>query len=162
VHAQGGHERRSLNWPQTCIYGINLINICMKTFVALCFVALSFSACTIENVEPRFDPRDRIVGHYEVEEYSETYRDFTYYSLHISKSGYSNEIWLDNFYAADISVYAVLNHDRITIPYQVKDGYEIEGVGTIYGNEIDLNYSVRDRYNNSRTDFCETKAWLEY
>lgn len=134
----------------------------MKTFVTLCLIALSLSACTIETVEPRFDPRDRVVGRYEAEEYSETYHDFTYYSLHITKSGYSHEIRLDNFYAADISVYAVLDQDRITIPFQVKDGYEIEGVGTVYGNEIDLHYSVRDRYNGSRTDFCETKLWLEY
>jgi hypothetical protein len=134
----------------------------MKTIVTLCLLTLAFSACTFENVEPRFDPRDRIVGHYEVEEYSETFHDFTYYSLHISKSRYEQEIWLDNFYAADISVYAVVSHDRITIPYQVKDGYEVEGVGTVYGNEINLNYSVKDRYNNTRTDFCETKARLDY
>ena len=134
----------------------------MKTFVTLCLIALSLSACTIETVEPRFDPRDRVVGRYEAEEYSETYHDFTYYSLHITKSAYSHEIRFDNFYAAGINVYARLDQDRITIPFQIKDGYEIEGVGTVYGNEIDLHYSVRDRYNGSRTDFCETKLWLEY
>lgn len=134
----------------------------MKRLFTIGLVAILFSACTEYYYEPRYDPRDRLVGHYEVEEFSETYNDFTYYSLRISKSGYEREIYLNNFYAVDISVYAIMNHDRITIPFQVIDGYEVEGVGTIHGNELILSYRVKDRYNDAPTDFCETNAWLEY
>lgn len=134
----------------------------MKPLIALFFAALVLTSCTIENVEPRYDARDRIVGYYDVEEYSETYNELTYYSLRISKSRYAREVYLDNFYSADISVYATLDYDKITIPYQVVDGFEVEGVGTVYGNEIELSYRVRDRYNDTRSDFCETKARFNY
>jgi hypothetical protein len=135
----------------------------MKRLMIFAFIALMFSACTIEHIEPRYDARDRIVGYYDVEEYSKTYHDYTYYDLHISRSAYDDrEIYLNNFYASDLRVLAVLNQDRITIPFQVVDGYEIEGVGTVHGNEIDFDYSVKDRYNHSYTDFCETTAKLDY
>lgn len=134
----------------------------MKSFIIAFFAALLLTSCTIETIEPRYDSRDRIVGHYDVEEYSETFNDLTYYSLHISKSRYARELYLDNFYAADISVYAVLDYDKITIPYQVVDGYEIEGVGTVHGNELSLSYRVKDRYSDTRSDFCETKARMAF
>jgi hypothetical protein len=123
---------------------------------------LALSSCEVTVIEPRYDNRDRMLGYYEVEEYSNTYGDFTYYSMLLSKSGYDgNEISFSNFYSVDISVYAHVNNDRITIPFQVVKGYEIEGVGTFNGSSINLNYSVKDTYTNSRTDFCETKAWIE-
>jgi hypothetical protein len=103
-----------------------------------------------------------MVGYYDMEEYSNTYDDYTYYSIQLSKSGYDgNEIRMSNFYGVDMNVYAYVNGDRITIPFQVVKGYEVEGVGTYRGSSIDFNYSVRDTYTNSRTDFCETKAWIE-
>ena len=123
---------------------------------------LALTSCEVTVVEPRYDNRDRMIGYYDVEEYSNTYGDYTYYSMQLSKSGYDgNEIRFSNFYSADISVYAYVNYDRITIPFQVVKGYEIEGVGTYNGSSIDFNYSVKDTYTNSRTDFCETKAWIE-
>ncbi len=127
----------------------------MLPVVALLFLLL---ACDTYVVEPRYDNRDNIIGRYDAEEYSDTYNDLTYYSIYITKSGYSREIRIDNFYASDISVYAYLDYDRITIPYQVVDGYEIEGVGTTYRGYIRLSYSVKDIYNSSYTDFCETEA----
>lgn len=125
-------------------------------------LALFVSSCYVETVEPRYDPRDRVLGYYDVEEYSQTYNDYTYYSMRISKSGYDREVYLHNFYAVDIDVYAVLDYDKITIPFQIVDGYEIEGVGTVYGNELNFNYSVRDRRSNTRKDFCETIARFDY
>jgi hypothetical protein len=134
----------------------------MKRLFSIGLLAFIFSACTEYYYEPRYDPRDRLVGRYEVEEYSETYSDITYYSLRISKSGYDHEIYLSNFYAMDLQVYAILSHGKITIPFQIVDGYEIEGVGSVYDNELILNYRVKDRYNNAPADFCEMNAWLEY
>jgi hypothetical protein len=123
---------------------------------------LVLTGCDVTIIEPRYDSRDRVVGYYDMEEFSNTYNDFTYYSIHVVKSGYSdNEIRLSNFYSVDITVYAYFNNDKITIPRQTIDGYEVEGVGTFYGNSMDLNYTVKDIYENSRRDFCESKAWKE-
>jgi hypothetical protein len=55
----------------------------------------------------------------------------------------------------NIRVYAKVTSGRITIRRQTVNGYEIEGVGTIYGGEIEFQYSVRDHYSNRYTDFCE-------
>ncbi len=131
----------------------------MKTFMLILFAGFLMTSCYIDSVEPRYDSRDRVVGRYDVEEYSRTFDDYTYYTIHISKSGPYNEIYLDNFYAADIGVYANVKGDRITIPYQVVNGYEIEGAGNVYGSTIDFTYSVYDRYGNSHKDFCETHAY---
>jgi len=130
----------------------------MKRLLPVLALLLLLSACDVYVVEPRYDPRDKILGQYDVEEYSETYNDLTYYSFYISKSGNSRELTISNFYASDIRVYAYLDYDKITIPYQVIDGYEIEGVGTAYGSYMKLNYRVKDVYNNSYTDFCDTEA----
>lgn len=130
----------------------------MKRMLPVVVLLFLSSACDVYVVEPRYDPRDKITGRYEAEEYSETYNDLSYYSIYISKSGYSREIKIDNFYASDIRVYAYLDYDKITIPYQLVDGYEIEGVGTTYGTYISLNYRVKDTYNNTVSDFCQTEA----
>ena len=74
----------------------------------------------------------------------------------------NNEIYLNNFYAAGISVRATLDYNQIYIPFQVLDGYEVEGTGTVYGNEINFTYRVKDLYSNSYADFCETIAVFEY
>jgi hypothetical protein len=122
---------------------------------------LVLTGCEVTVIEPRYDNRDRMIGYYDVEEYSNTYNDYTFYSMRLNKSGYENEIRLSNFYSVDISIYAYVSGDRITIPYQVVDGYAVEGVGTFLGNSIDLSYSVKDTYQNTKTDFCESNAILE-
>jgi hypothetical protein len=124
---------------------------------------IAFTGCDVYLVEPRFDRRDQVIGYYEMEEYSQTYNGYTYYGLNITKDGYnSNTIYLNNFYGANISVVAHLSYDRITIPNQYVNGYDIEGVGTVYANRISFRYSVKDRYRSEYTDFCETDAYYEY
>lgn len=122
---------------------------------------LFLTGCEITVIEPRYDNRDRMVGYYDVEEFSSTYRDYTFYSIRLTKYGATDEIRLSNFYAVDISVYAYVSGDHITIPYQVVNGYAVEGVGTFLGNAIDLTYSVKDTYQHTRTDFCESRAVRE-
>ena len=135
----------------------------MKRLFLFVISVLALSSCTFYDVEPRYDSRDHLVGTYQMKEYSETYNDYTYYSIYISKSNYSaREIYFDNFYAADIRIYAVLEFDKLRIPHQVVDGYEVEGVGTIQGSDLSLNYRVKDLYSNTYTDFCETTAWRYY
>ena len=129
----------------------------MKRLLPFVALLMMVSACDVYVVEPRYDARDRILGQYDVEEYSETYNDLSYYTMYITKSG-SSEIYIDNFYASDIRVYAYLDYDEITIPYQVVNGYEIEGAGTSHGSSLSLSYRVTDTYDDSYTDFCETTA----
>jgi hypothetical protein len=131
----------------------------------LLFFALliGLSGCEFYYYDPVYDSRERVIGRYDVEEYSETFNDYTSFSVWIERSNnYSDEVWIDNFYAVNISVRAVINYDKLTIPRQVVNGYEVEGVGTIYASSISLSYRVKDLYNNSRTDFLEATAYKSY
>jgi hypothetical protein len=130
----------------------------MKRLFQWALLALAISGCDIYVVEPAYDSRDRITGHYDAEEYSETYNDLIFYSIYIVKAATRDRVYIDNFYGSDMRVLAMVDYDRITIPYQVVDGYEIEGVGTFYGHYLSLTYRVKDIYSNSYTDFCETEA----
>jgi hypothetical protein len=130
----------------------------MKRFMFAAFALITLASCDVTVVdEPRYDPRDQVVGSYSMEEYSETYDDYTYYKVYINKDGNAdNRIYLENFYGADLRVRAYLNNNRITIPYQVINDYEIEGVGTVDRSGVSLQYSVRDLYENTITDYCQT------
>jgi hypothetical protein len=79
--------------------------------------------------------------------------------MRISKSRYDREDYIDNYYAADIRIYAIVSFDDIRIPFQIVNGYEIEGSGTLYRNELNLKYRVKDRYDRSVADYCETVGW---
>lgn len=131
----------------------------MKKLIVFGVLIVVAASCTFYDVEPRYDSRDKFVGYYDVEEYSETYNETTYYEMHISTSRYRNEVYIDNFYAANIRVYATVSFNDIRIPFQIVDGYEIEGSGTLYHDELNLTYRVKDIYDHSVADYCETVAW---
>lgn len=131
----------------------------MKNLIFFSAIAVLAISCTFYDVEPRYDHRDKFVGYYDVEEFSETYGDYTNYEMRISRGSHEGEIYLHNFYAVEIRVYAIVTFDDIRIPYQVVDGYEIEGTGTLYHGELNLSYRVDDRYDNALADYCETVAW---
>lgn len=130
----------------------------------LVLLAGVFTACEFYTIEERVDPRDRVTGAFSVEEYSATYHSTTAYTVWISKSGYySNDIMIDNFYGADIRLRAEVNGNRILIPWQEFDGYEVEGVGTIAGDLITFSYKVRDTYSHPIvTDFCDSEMWRDF
>jgi hypothetical protein len=131
----------------------------MKRLLYLFAMVAGLTACEVNVVEPVYDGRDRLVGRYQIEEYSETFNDLTYYTLNIAKSSYSSrEIVLYNFYALDGSIIAYLDGNKIRIPLQVINDYEISGVGTFLGNDIDLNYTVYDLQGSAQTDYCESIA----
>jgi hypothetical protein len=131
----------------------------MNKIAVFTLLIFSCSACTIDNNnDPHYDQRNNIVGYYDVEEYSQSYNDVTYYSMQISKGRNYNEIILHDVYADGLRVSAIVNYDRITIPFQVVNGYEIDGTGTVYGSKINLDYRVKDRVNNARTDYCQATA----
>ena len=131
----------------------------MKKLILFTALIMIFASCNYYDVEPKYDHRAKFVGYYDVEEFSETYKDVTYYEMRISRSRYENEVYLHNFYAADLRVYARVSYDDIRIPFQVVDGFEIEGSGTLFHNELNLTYRVKDLYDNSISDYCETVAW---
>jgi hypothetical protein len=131
----------------------------MKTLGILSLVFI-MASCIDYTPETRVDHRDKILGRYDVEEYSETYDEYVFYEMTVNRSyGSRKEIFLEGFYASNISVYAYVENDWITIPYQITDGYEIEGSGQYYRGKLELSYRVKDRYNNSYSDFCETVAY---
>ena len=131
----------------------------MKNLIAFAALILVAASCNDDDVAPRYDDRNKFVGYYDVEEYSETYHEVTTYEMRISKSRYDREIYIDNFYASDLRVYAIVNDDEIRIPFQIVDGFEIEGSGRLYLDELNLTYRVKDTYDYSVADYCETVAW---
>ncbi|HEY9006654.1 hypothetical protein [Ohtaekwangia sp.] len=131
----------------------------MKRLLFAVSILVVLGSCQVNIIEPRYDARDKVTGYYAMEEFSATFNDYTYYTVQVTKYGNTgNEIYLDNFYGADIQVMAYVNGEKITIPYQVVDDYEIEGTGTMQGLNVSLNYSVRDLYNHTQTNFCETRG----
>ena len=132
----------------------------MKAIVPL-MLLITMSACNLYVVEPRYDYRDRITGHYSVDEYSQTYNDYAYYSIHVFRGSGRDAIYIDNLYGTGLRVLAYVNYDHITIPFQVVSGFEFEGSGRIRGDVLDLNYSVYDRYAAGPVDFLDAEAWLE-
>lgn len=130
----------------------------MRRLLPIFVLAIVAASCDYYD-EPRYDSRDKIVGRYDVEEYSDTYNQYTKYSIYILKSAYRREIYIDNFYAANVRVNAYLDYDQITIPFQIVNGYEVEGGGNVYGNSVSLHYRVKDTYTNSYSDFCHTDAY---
>lgn len=130
----------------------------MNRLIQFSLVVLVVSGCDMYMIEPAYDSRDRLIGQYEVEEYSETYKEWIYYSIHVTKATSRERIYIDNFYGSNMRVYAFVDYGRITIPYQVVKGYEIEGIGSFQDYCLGLHYSVRDIHGNSYTDFCEAEA----
>lgn len=124
-------------------------------FAALVFLA---SSCVYYDVEPHYD-RDRFIGFYDVEEYSRTYKDRTFYEIQITRSRFDREVYIDDLYIPGFRVYAKVDFDNIRIPRQVIDGYEFEGSGSIIGNKLRLDYRVTDLYSYDPTDYCEITAW---
>ncbi|MBX2963939.1 MAG: hypothetical protein KF687_15615 [Cyclobacteriaceae bacterium] len=134
----------------------------MKRFIFFAML-IGLSACEFYYTDPVYSPRDRVLGRYEVEEYSETYNSFLRYTIWIERSSRGNDaIWLDNFYDVNLRVRGTVNFDKITIPKQTVNGFEVEGVGTIHGNTINLAYRVRDFSTNQRTDFLNAVALRYY
>lgn len=125
-------------------------------FVSLLLVAVS---CGID-VEPRYDPATRVTGSYQVDEYSNTFDEYTSYDIRIYQNGYSS-VLISNFYGVDIDVSAEVRGNVLIIPFQVRNGYEIEGRATIDYDQLHFSYSVRDSYeHHAARNYCDAEAWL--
>lgn len=155
----------SASYLRFCV--TNILN-CKHAKRSLLFlvVLVSLASCdvyyvdTVDRVTP-VRPRDLIIGTHYTEDYSVTYGEYFEYDVFISSGSRSNEVYIENLYIDGLAIYATVSYDVINIPFQVIDGYEIEGAGTIYDDQINLNYYVRDRYEGTRKDFCEATIWRD-
>lgn len=131
----------------------------MKKGLLILSVLVLLASCDVFVVEVPFDSRDNFTGRYNVEEYSETYDLLTTYNVRIVKDSdpYGSIVYIRNFYAVDIEVFAEVYGDRLTIPGQIVDGYVVQGTGRMDYGDLALSYTVEDRLDNSRlVDFCNT------
>lgn len=132
----------------------------MKTIALYAFAVLTLVSCVEYETVYVIDERDALVGYYDVDEYSRTYRENITYEIYVSKNPYnSREIFLNDFYALNTQVVAVVDYGLITIPRQITNGYEIEGSGEVFGRELHLNYRVWDLHSHSYSDYCEAVAY---
>jgi hypothetical protein len=109
-------------------------------------IILFLGGCEIYLFEdPYVDERNQFVGSYHVDEYSQITEQHYTYSMTIRKSCCnSREVKISNFYGVGISVKAIVNNNRLTIPLQMAGGYEIDGTGKMSYNKLSLTYVVRD------------------
>ena len=133
----------------------------MKTIKGLfILIIIGLAGCQIVIEEP-YEPANRFVGSYEVDEWSETLGLQSFFEIYIHKDRFESDIiYIDNFYDLGIEVFAEVNGSRIRIPRQVAGFYEIEGLGSLYNGELSLDYSVRDI--NSYTglvDYCNAISY---
>ena len=135
----------------------------MKKYLLGIFVITIVSACDITVIEEHpYDERDVFTGRYAIEEYSETLDVITHFNIRIDKNidPYGREVYISNFYGADIEVYAEVNGPKITIPRQAVDYYIIEGFGRIDYDELTMTYTVEDTHPRNRLyDVCHTIAY---
>jgi len=131
----------------------------MKKGLLILSVLIAFSSCDVWVIEAPYDARDNFTGIYSVDEYSETYDLVTQYRVRILKDSdpYSNVVYIRNFYAVELEVFAEVIGNRLTIPRQEIDGFLIQGTGRLEFGELALSYSVEDLLDHSRVvDFCNT------
>jgi hypothetical protein len=130
----------------------------MKTISSIVLLA-TLASCDIIVVDSDFNQVNLIPGEYLVEEYSQTYNLNFNYAVWVNQSGVST-VYIDNFYDQEITVRAEVIGHRLYIRKQFVDGFAIEGSGTIWGNKIQLDYSVKDMYSQKPIDYCEaTMYW---
>ncbi|MFP4064229.1 MAG: hypothetical protein ACLFN2_05495 [Bacteroidales bacterium] len=106
----------------------------------LVLTTLSISGCSSDNG----DERSSFLGRYEVEEYSQvTYSQRPEYEVIIrADQGTEDFVIISNFYNMDFDAGARVDGQRLIIPSQVYNFYEVEGEGELRGSVITLHYTV--------------------
>lgn len=127
---------------------------------------LALSSCEVIVVEEpthvvHVDPRDRFLGVFDIEEYSETFDSYSIYHIDIvAVHGEPLTILLRNFYGAGVDVIADVEGDYLYIPHQEVGGFHIEGQGVISGHKLDMSYSVHDHFaHHDIIDYCHSVGW---
>ena len=135
----------------------------MKRALPFIFLALLASCELYIYEEPvPWDDRDMFVGHYHMEEYSQTTGRIDTYNITVDKAwNRAHEVRIRNFYGIGLKVYGIVDGNRLTIPLQVVDGFEIEGTGRVVGDRLNLSFIARDLYDvPTYTDFVDAEGWL--
>jgi len=137
-----------------------------KSHLFFGLIILIFSSCELSfETVVIYDERDEFIGTYEVEEYSESTTSTFVYNITIRKSRHSDGvIWIDNFYDANMRVFAEVHGNRIHIPIQRIGNREIEGRGSLFGgDELSMTYTVRELLPGpDYVDFLNSLAWKYY
>jgi hypothetical protein len=137
----------------------------MKKLLGFILLVTFLASCDVIVVDPQpaYDQRDKFTGNYDIEEYSSTYDEYWEYGLSIYKSGHGTDVMIDNFYNSGLRVYGNVSGNRVYIPWQTVDGFEIQGEGFLNGSKLTLTYQVRDTYeHHSPNDFCSATGWKSY
>jgi hypothetical protein len=122
-----------------------------KTWIWSVFIALIslVSACKDEEVS-----RNDFTGRYELTETSNTQNSTRTYEINIKKSSQGdNQVTIENFYGAGITVNATLSNSRITIPAQESGDFTIDGIGSLNGSDLTLTFDVQSK-GTSIIDYC--------
>ena len=72
----------------------------------------------------------------------------------------SDEVKISNFYGSDLTVRGYIANNRITIPLQQTEGYEIEGTGKMINGRLQITFFARDIFSYPTfTDFVDMEGW---
>ncbi len=122
-----------------------------KNWILFVFIALvSFlPACKDEEVS-----RNDFTGRYDLTETSTTQNSTRTYEINIKKSSQGdNQVTIENFYGAGITVNATLSNSRIIIAQQESGNFTVDGIGSLSGSELTLTYDVQSK-GTSIIDYC--------
>ena len=108
-------------------------------FIPIMCVFLLLPACSDDA-----DERSKFIGRYEVKESSlETYTQRDDYEVRIRKdAGTENMVLISNFYNLDVEVDASIAGNKINVIRQTHGVYLYEGIGTLSGSVIIMEYTV--------------------
>jgi hypothetical protein len=137
-----------------------------RSFLLFGLIPIILSSCELSfETVVVYDDRNDFIGSYEVEEYSESMTSTFIYDITIRKSRYSDGvIWINNFYDANIQVFAEVKGNKFYIPLQRIGNWEIEGRGSLFGgDELSMTYTVREIMPGpDYVDFLNSIAWKFY
>lgn len=100
------------------------------------------------------DPRDKFVGIWTCDEYSQVSQTSNSYTIQIFKSSSSaSQMMINKFYDLTDTVYATVSNSNLTIPYQTINVGFAAGTGTLNANNTQLNlyYTIQ---SGSNKDTC--------
>ncbi len=111
-------------------------------------VSLTFS-CDKDDVS-----RNDFTGRYDLTETSTTQGSSRTYEINIKRSNQGNDqVTIENFYGAGITVNATLSNTRITIAEQKSGIFTVEGIGALNGSDLTLTFDVATE-GTAIIDYC--------
>lgn len=116
-----------------------------KLFLAVFTIALLFTSCDKNTVDPNVDDRDQYIGSWTCFEKG-TFSGQSTYVVNISKVGDLDSISIRNFYQLSnaFSAIALVSSNSVTIPQQTISGIKVNGFGIFSSNKINLTYYCID------------------